>query len=92
MSPDSGRRNRLLWEFRDELWGLLKKEAKGEKRSVPRQLEEILEERYRPDELSKAEIEEALKLAATRDRRKEPIEPTPRKTTKKRANGPPRGR
>lgn len=78
-------RKRLLHEFRDDLWGLLKAEAKKQGRTPPRQLEVILEERYRPEELGRTEIEMALELAKAKDYKK--AAPRPRKSTKKRAGG-----
>lgn len=91
MSPEKKKnKNRILYDFDPILWGLLKKEAKGKKRTAPRQLEEVLAERYRPHALTDEERAEALRLAATREhkQRKEQIEPAAKKSAKKQANGP----
>lgn len=84
MAPDDNKRNRLLWDFKDELWGLLKKEAEKEGRTPPRQLEEILKQRYDIESLSAAERAEALRLAKTKDVNggDKPVK-RPKKATKK---------
>lgn len=95
MAPEDKKdgKNRILHKFDPVIWGLLKKEAKEQKRTPPRQLEEILAERYRADELTEEETAEALRIAATRDQRKKAgIEPTPKKVAKKQANGPRKNR
>ena len=86
MSPDEPtKKNRLLWQFRDDLWGLLMREADRQGRSAPRHLEIILSERYDVENLSKEEIRQAVKLAT--EKTAERAAKRPRKSSKKAVNG-----
>ena len=86
MSPEEiTKHNQLLWKFRDDLWGLLKAEAKKQNRTVPRHLETILEERYDVSNLSPDVIREAVRLA--NEGKAERAAKRPRKGSKKTVNG-----
>lgn len=63
MPSDKPSRARSINDIRDDVWGLMIKEAGKEGRRTNKQLEKILEERYQPESLSAEEIEEALRLA-----------------------------
>jgi hypothetical protein len=56
-------RKRFIHHIKDDVWGLLRKEAQDEGRSDGKQLEKILEQRYKLEELSEEEIQKAVKLA-----------------------------
>jgi plasmid stability protein len=83
-TKNSSGRKRFIHNIKDDVWGLLRIEARREGRSDGKQLEKILEQRYRPESLTEQEIEEAIKIAnenvKTAKRR-------PRKGSKKASNG-----
>jgi hypothetical protein len=85
MSPkDRTGRKRFIHHIKDDVWGLLRKEAREEGRSDGKQLEKILEQRYRLEELSPEEVKEAIRLA---NENTKTAKPRTRKGSRKEANG-----